>query len=179
MGPVWPPPWSYSTYGRPQHLPSLPSAPTLPSGCPGTCPAHRPRPSLAPGCHQHMSTLMFGHTKKYTPPTLHAHTNTQTHGCVSTHRDACTHRLYMQTETHMQAHPTQAHSLTHPPKTHTPAATSRPHTDRSHTLPWFRALSPRGLWKPGHHLLFPLLQVRQSGRWRGWGRGWGRPRGSH
>ena len=74
VGPVWPPLWPYPPYSPPSASPILALCPNSAlSGHPGTCPAHRPRPSLAPGCHQHMSTLMLAHTKKYTPPGGHKH----------------------------------------------------------------------------------------------------------
>ena len=126
VGPVWPPLWPYPPYSPPSASPILALCPNSAlSGHPGTCPAHRPRPSLAPGCHQHVSTLMLAHTKKYThhPPCMH--TPTPKHMGVSTHLDACTHRLYIQArDTYPEAHPTQTHLPTHPPKTYIPPPTS-------------------------------------------------------
>lgn len=107
------------------------------SGRPGTCPDHRPGPSLAPGCHQHISTLMLPHTKKHThhPPCMP--TPTPKDMGASTHLDACTHRLYIRArDTYPEAHPTKTHLPTHPRHTH-----HHPHPDPtqtdSHTLPWF------------------------------------------
>lgn len=151
----------------PQHLPSLPSAQTLPSQGAQvhalTTGPGRASPQAATWAHKHTHAPI--HQEAYTPPTLHALTDTQRHGCKHTPPVHMSQR-------HIPGSTPHKDTLTHPPKTYTPPPTSRPHTDRFTHTSLVRALRPRGLWKPGHHLLlFPLLQVTAEWEVEGAG-GW-------
>lgn len=137
----------------------------------------KPCPRLPPA-HEHPH--VWTHQEVYTPPTLHAHTNTQTNG--REHTPGCMHPPPVHTsQRHIPGSTPHTGTLTHPPTqdTHTSSHIQTPHRQITHTS-LVRALSPRGLWKPGHHLLlFPLLQVRAEWEVEGVGAGVGRPRGSH
>lgn len=182
VGPVWPPLWSYSPL---QPALSISHPCPLPKLCPLRVPRYmpcsqaqaKPCPRLPPA-HEHTHARTY--QEVYTPPTLHAHTNTQTHG--REHTLGCMHPPPVHTsQRHIPGSTPHTGTLTYPPTqdTHTSSHIQTPHRQITHTS-LVRALSPRGLWKPGHHLLlFPLLQVRAEWEVEGAGTGVGRPRGSH
>lgn len=174
MGPVWPPTVVlFPPTARPSASPTLALCPNsalrMPRYMPCSQAQAKPCPRLPPA-HEHPH--VWTHQEVYTPPTLHAHTNTQTNGRVST-PDVCTHRLYIQArDTYPEAHPTQAHSPTHPPKTATSSHIQTPHRQITHTS-LVRALSPQGSGSQAIiSCYFLSCRSEQSGRWRGWGQGW-------
>lgn len=131
VGPVWPPLWSYSPL---QPALSISHPCPLPKLCPLRVPRYmpcsqaqaKPCPRLPPA-HEHTHARTY--QEVYTPPTLHAHTNTQTHGREHTGMHAPTACTY-KPETHTRKHTPHRHTHlpTHPRHTH-----QQPHPDPTQT----------------------------------------------